>query len=107
MENSHFRHWTVPLKTHFDAPADMSVMRKMLPNKICWCCVEFDPGIKVVMALTMLLRFISMVIGCFYGPYLYLVLPLGGLYLAADALLFYAVNTALKAFRQVGYKFSS
>lgn len=78
----------------------MSVMRKMLPNKICWCCVEFDPGIKVVMALTMLLRFISMVIGCFYGPYLYLVLPLGGLYLAADALLFYAVNTALKAFRQ-------
>ena len=49
----------------------------------------------------MVLRFISMVIGCNYGPYLYLVLPLGGLYLAADGLLLYAVSTALKAFKQV------
>lgn len=80
----------------------MDALRRMLPNKVCCVCVEFDPGIKVVLLLTMLFRFIAMVMGCFYGPYLYLVLPLGGLYLAADALLFYAVNTALKAFRQVG-----
>jgi len=78
----------------------MDILRKMLPKKICFCCVEFDPGIKVVLVLTMVLRFISMVIGCNYGPYLYLVLPLGGLYLAADGLLLYAVSTALKAFKQ-------
>ena len=29
--------------------------------------------------------------GCMYGPILYLVLPLGGLYLAADVLLLYTV----------------
>ncbi len=32
-----------------------------------------------------------MVLGCLYGPYLYLVLPLGGLYLAADLLLLYTI----------------
>jgi len=30
--------------------------------------------------------------GCFYGPYIYVVLPLGGLYLAADGLLLHAVR---------------
>jgi len=74
----------------------MDVLRKMLPMKICCCCRHY----QLVLALTMLFRFTSMVIGCFYGPYLYLVLPLGGLYLAADALLFYAVNTALGAFKE-------
>ena len=29
--------------------------------------------------------------GCMYGPILYLVLPIGGLYLAADVLLLYTV----------------
>ena len=32
-----------------------------------------------------------MCLGCLYGPYLYLVLPLGGLYLAADVLLLYTI----------------
>ena len=32
-----------------------------------------------------------MILGCLYGPYLYLVLPLGGLYLAADVLLLYTI----------------
>ena len=29
--------------------------------------------------------------GCMYGPVLYIVLPIGGLYLAADILLLYSV----------------
>jgi hypothetical protein len=33
-----------------------------------------------------------MLMGCFYGPYIYVVLPLGGLYLAADGLLLHAVR---------------
>jgi uncharacterized membrane protein len=32
-----------------------------------------------------------MIIGCLYGPLLYLVLPLGGLYLAVDILLLYVI----------------
>ena len=49
----------------------------------------------------MLFRLVATMIGCAYGPYLYLVLPLGGLYLAADALLLYAIWKALAAVRPV------
>ena len=41
--------------------------------------------------MVILLRVIALIIGCTYGPYLYLVLPLGGLFLAADGLLLYTV----------------
>ena len=41
--------------------------------------------------MVILLRVIALIIGCMYGPYLYLVLPLGGLFLAADILLLYTV----------------
>ena len=76
-------------------------MRKILPGKLCWACGEFDPGIRIVLALVMLFRLVATMIGCAYGPYLYLVLPLGGLYLAADALLLYAIWKALAAVRPV------
>ena len=59
------------------------------------------PGIRIVLALVMLFRLVATMIGCAYGPYLYLVLPLGGLYLAADALLLYAIWKALAAVRPV------
>ena len=45
----------------------------------------------VLMSLIILFRFIAMIIGCLYGPLLYLVLPLGGLYLAVDILLLYVI----------------
>jgi len=42
-----------------------------------------------------------MILGCLYGPYLYLVLPLGGLYLAADVLLLYTIfGSGLKSLKQ-------
>ena len=45
-----------------------------------------------MLAVIIVLRFVAMVMGCFYGPYIYIVLPLGGLYLAADGLLLHAVR---------------
>jgi hypothetical protein len=65
-------------------------LTRCLPNKV-FCCLEFESGSKILLALIILTRFISMVLGCLYGPYLYLVLPLGGLYLAADFLLLYTI----------------
>ena len=49
---------------------------RFLPAKVL-CCLEFDPGAKILLATIILFRFICMILGCLYGPYLYLVLPLG------------------------------
>jgi len=68
----------------------MMDITRILPSKVC-CCLEFDLGAKIIIGLIILLRFICMILGCLYGPYLYLVLPLGGLYLAADAVLLYTI----------------
>ena len=46
----------------------------------------------MLLAVIIVMRFVAMVMGCFYGPYIYIVLPLGGLYLAADALLLHTVR---------------
>ena len=63
---------------------------KFWPSK-AFCCLDFDLGTKIFLSLIILIRFICMCLGCLYGPYLYLVLPLGGLYLAADVLLLYTI----------------
>ena len=42
-----------------------------------------------LLGLLILFRLVGLIIGCFYGPYIYLVLPLGGLYLSFDCLTFY------------------
>ncbi len=63
---------------------------RFLPAKVCYC-LELDPGAKILLAVVILIRLICMILGCLYGPYLYLVLPLGGLYLAADILLLYTI----------------
>jgi len=63
---------------------------RCLPTKV-FCCLQMHPGAMILMSLIILFRFIAMIVGCFYGPYLYLVLPLGGLYLAADVLLLYTI----------------
>ena len=46
---------------------------------------------QALLCVIMLLRVAALIMGCMYGPILYLVLPLGGLYLAADVLLLYTV----------------
>jgi len=46
-------------------------------------------GLLALLALLILFRLAGLIIGCFYGPYIYLVLPLGGLYLSFDCLTFY------------------
>ena len=65
-------------------------LTRCLPSKV-FCCLNFDPGAKILLASIIVIRFISMILGCLYGPYLYVVLPLGGLYLAADVLLLYTI----------------
>ena len=73
---------------------------KFWPSK-AFCCLDFDLGTKVLLSLIILIRFICMILGCLYGPYLYLVLPLGGLYLAADVLLLYTIfGSGLKSLKQ-------
>lgn len=52
---------------------------------------SFEIGLKALLGVIILLRVIALIMGCMYGPILYLVLPLGGLYLAADVLLLYTV----------------
>ena len=65
-------------------------LARFLPMKV-FCCLPLYLGSMVLMALIILFRFIAMIIGCLYGPLLYLVLPLGGLYLAVDILLLYVI----------------
>ena len=73
---------------------------KFWPSK-AFCCLDFDLGTKILLSLIILIRFICMILGCLYGPYLYLVLPLGGLYLAADVLLLYTIfGSGLKSLKQ-------
>jgi len=72
---------------------------RCLPMKV-FCCVDMYPGAMVLMSLIILFRFIAMILGCLYGPLLYLVLPLGGLYLAVDVLLLYIIfGSGLKSIK--------
>jgi len=75
-------------------------LARCLPTKV-FCCLDMHPGAIILMALIILFRFIAMILGCFYGPYLYLVLPLGGLYLAVDVLLLYTIfGSGLKSIKE-------
>merc|ERR1712241_1127633 len=78
------------LKTDRNTIIKMVDLVRCLPTKV-FCCLQMHPGAMILMSLIILFRFIAMIVGCFYGPYLYLVLPLGGLYLAADVLLLYTI----------------
>jgi hypothetical protein len=64
-------------------------------NSFLYKNVESFAGVKILLVAVILLRFVGMVMGCFYGPYIYIVLPLGGLYLAADGLLLNSVKGGL------------
>ncbi|XP_023338520.1 uncharacterized protein LOC111709144 [Eurytemora carolleeae] len=68
----------------------MGGIRRVLPSRVCFCA-PFNIGTQVLLIIIILLRIAGMVCGCFYGPYLYLVVSLGGLYLSADFLILYTV----------------
>merc|ERR1712241_1359245 len=88
------------LKTDRNTIIKMVDLVRCLPTKV-FCCLQMHPGAMILMSLIILFRFIAMIVGCFYGPYLYLVLPLGGLYLAADVLLLYTIfGSGLKSLKQ-------
>ena len=44
-------------------------------------------GLNTFLSLSLLLRLAGVACGCFYGPYLYLVVSIGGLYLLGNSLL--------------------
>jgi hypothetical protein len=47
-----------------------------------------------LLGLVILLRLTGLILGCFYGPYIYIVLPVGGLYLFFDFLTAYIIFEA-------------
>lgn len=63
---------------------------RLLPSRVCYC-LPMELGLQILLGLVMLLRLGGMICGCFYGPYIYICLPLGGLYLAADLMLLYSL----------------
>ena len=52
-----------------------------LPRTVC-CLLSLETGLQVLVSLAIILRLAGTICGCFYGPYIYLCLPLGGIYLA-------------------------
>ncbi len=54
-------------------------MVKLFPEKTC--CCSLTTGLNTILVLSLLLRLAGVACGCFYGPYLYLVVSVGGLYL--------------------------
>ena len=48
-------------------------------------------GLLLLLGIVILFRLVGLIIGCFYGPYIYVVLPVGGLYLTFDCLVAYVV----------------
>lgn len=65
-------------------------LRACLPRRVCFM-PSFEIGLKALLGLIIILRLTALIMGCMYGPVLYIVLPIGGLYLAADILLLYSV----------------
>ena len=46
-------------------------------------------GLLALLVLLIVFRLAGLITGCFYGPFIYAVLPLGGLYLTFDCLALY------------------
>ena len=49
------------------------------------CCCSLTTAVNVFLLLSLLLRVAGLTCGCFYGPYLYLVVSVGGLYVAGES----------------------
>ena len=66
-------------------------MVKLFPEKSCFCC-SLTTGLNFFLTITLLLRVAGVACGCFYGPYLYLVVTIGGLYILGRVLYFYILE---------------
>ena len=49
------------------------------------CCCSLTTAVNVFLLLSLVLRVAGLTCGCFYGPYLYLVVSIGGLYVAGES----------------------
>ena len=49
-------------------------------------------GLLALLVLLIVFRLAGLITGCFYGPFIYAVLPLGGLYLTFDCLALYVTH---------------
>ena len=58
-------------------------MVHLAPEQACYC-FSLTSGVNVFLVLSLLLRVAGIACGCFYGPYLYLVVSIGGLYVAGQ-----------------------
>jgi len=65
-------------------------MVKLFPEKAC--CCSLTVGLNTLLTTALILRLGGIVCGCFYGPYLYLVVSIGGLYLLGDFMLLWSLN---------------
>lgn len=55
-------------------------MVSLFASNSCFCC-SLSTGLNSFLSLAVVLRLAGAACGCFYGPYLYLVVSIGGLYL--------------------------
>jgi len=62
---------------------------RILPSKVCCCPLEL--GLQALVGCLTVLRLAGVICSGFYGPFLYLVLSIGILYIAADFLLVYSL----------------
>jgi len=63
---------------------------KFLPSRVCYC-IPFDIGVRVLMVVILVLRLAGLICGLWYGPALYVVITVGGLYIAADVVILYTL----------------
>jgi len=63
---------------------------RVLPSKVC-CCCPLNIGLQALVSCLTALRLAGVICSGFYGPFLYLVLSIGILYIAADFLLVYSL----------------
>jgi len=63
---------------------------QVLPSKVC-CCCHLNIGLQALVGCLTALRLAGVICSGFYGPFLYLVLSIGILYIAADFLLVYSL----------------
>jgi len=61
----------------------MAPPTQCLPRSVCGI-ISLETGLQILVGIAIILRLAGTICGCFYGPYIYLALPIGGIYLAGD-----------------------
>ena len=72
----------MPQSDHTCTPANTNMVR--IFTEKASCCCSLTRAVNVSLMLSLLLRLAGLTCGCFYGPYLYLVVSIGGLYVAGQ-----------------------